>query len=230
MPHWGDVLYLIAMGEGVIDCDAIEPGSLGGKAFTKTVKIANEKFGAGIELGSKNGSSCNGTEAKMYQASASNELNNKPSNDEPPDKRPEIYVTHDVTAYVNQGIEALMGKPDLNLFQRDGMLVAIHEIPRKAKGEHEANPIVPRITVASDEYMQEMANQVAYWFKPDDRRKGRYRQASAPAAFVRFMKGRPSWPFRILTGVTPVPTIRRDGSIIETPGYDEATGLYYHPS
>ncbi len=32
-----------------------------------------------------------------------------------------------------------------------------------------------------------------------------------------------------LTGITPSPTMRRDGSIIVRPGYDRATGLYYDP-
>jgi hypothetical protein len=35
------------------------------------------------------------------------------------------------------------------------------------------------------------------------------------------------WPFPPLAGVVEVPTLRPDGSILATPGYDRATGLFY---
>jgi hypothetical protein len=37
-------------------------------------------------------------------------------------------------------------------------------------------------------------------------------------------------PFPPLLGLVEVPTLRADGSILDTPGYDEATGLYYWPA
>ena len=42
---------------------------------------------------------------------------------------------------------------------------------------------------------------------------------------------RGKWPgMPSLVGVTEVPVMRDDGSIVEEPGYDEVTGLYYAPS
>lgn len=38
------------------------------------------------------------------------------------------------------------------------------------------------------------------------------------------------WPFPPLRGVIEAPTIRPDGTVITTPGYDEATKLYYAPT
>ena len=38
------------------------------------------------------------------------------------------------------------------------------------------------------------------------------------------------WRFPMITGIVDAPTLRPDGSVIETPGYDEATGLLYKPS
>jgi hypothetical protein len=38
------------------------------------------------------------------------------------------------------------------------------------------------------------------------------------------------WRLPIVTGIVDAPTLRPDGSIIEAPGYDPATGLLYKPS
>jgi hypothetical protein len=40
----------------------------------------------------------------------------------------------------------------------------------------------------------------------------------------------PSWPFPALKGIVEVPVLRNDGSILEIPGYDSATRLYYRPA
>jgi hypothetical protein len=39
-----------------------------------------------------------------------------------------------------------------------------------------------------------------------------------------------TWPFPVITGVVEVPTLRRDGTILDTPGYDSDTQLVYIPS
>jgi hypothetical protein len=122
-----------------------------------------------------------------------------------------------------------MDKPDLNLFQRDGVLVSIQAIPRKARGEHEANPTIPRIVSTTDDYIREHATQAADWYAPD-RRSGKYKLTAAPGAFAKYLRGQMSWPFKILSGITLTPTLRRNGSVITEPGYDAATGLYYYPS
>ena len=38
------------------------------------------------------------------------------------------------------------------------------------------------------------------------------------------------WPFRPLIPLIEAPTMRPDGTVIDTPGYDRATRLYYHPA
>lgn len=38
------------------------------------------------------------------------------------------------------------------------------------------------------------------------------------------------WPFRPLISLIEAPTLRPDGTVIEKPGYDPATRLYYHPA
>jgi hypothetical protein len=38
---------------------------------------------------------------------------------------------------------------------------------------------------------------------------------------------RPSWPFPSIRGLIEAPTLRRDGSILDKPGFDDASGLMY---
>jgi hypothetical protein len=40
----------------------------------------------------------------------------------------------------------------------------------------------------------------------------------------------PNWDFPTLSSVVSTPVLRKDGTILITPGYDEASGLYYRPS
>ena len=43
----------------------------------------------------------------------------------------------------------------------------------------------------------------------------------------RIAANRGSWPFHELVGIEFAPTLRRDGSLVDKPGYDEATGLLF---
>lgn len=41
--------------------------------------------------------------------------------------------------------------------------------------------------------------------------------------------GRRDWPLQPLRGIVTAPVVRPDATILATPGYDQATGLYMHP-
>ncbi|WP_329292898.1 bifunctional DNA primase/polymerase [Streptomyces pseudovenezuelae] len=41
--------------------------------------------------------------------------------------------------------------------------------------------------------------------------------------------GRRDWPLQPLRGIVTAPVVRPDGSLVQAPGYDRATGLYMHP-
>ncbi|MEK0430304.1 MAG: hypothetical protein RL139_108, partial [Gemmatimonadota bacterium] len=50
------------------------------------------------------------------------------------------------------------------------------------------------------------------------------------ALVVNALLARGQWPLRHLTAVSETPILRPDGSILQTPGYDVATGYVYRPS
>lgn len=55
------------------------------------------------------------------------------------------------------------------------------------------------------------------------------KQIAVPELIAKTLVARPSPGFRSLTAVIRTPTLRPDGSILEAPGFDAQTGLYYLP-
>lgn len=51
-----------------------------------------------------------------------------------------------------------------------------------------------------------------------------------PESLARAIVNRGRWPFPKLRGIVEVPVLRKDGTILDRPGYDPASELYYHPA
>ena len=77
-------------------------------------------------------------------------------------------------------------------------------------------------------HLTELASTVARWETYDGRRKAWRHTLPHDKALDAFL-ARGQWPFPALSGVITAPTLRPDGSVLEQPGYDAATGLYYDP-
>ncbi len=145
----------------------------------------------------------------------------------------QVHVDHDLTRYVDESIVILRG--DESMFERAGALVRI----RGAAGKRNRTPVqrelgAPMIEQYPVPSMREQLIRRTYFFEigelEDD--KGNVSKVDVdvpiPADLVRTLRARGRWPgVRPLTGIVTAPTLRADGSILQTPGYDEASGLYY---
>jgi hypothetical protein len=58
---------------------------------------------------------------------------------------------------------------------------------------------------------------------------GSEKHINVPKNIVDYLYAHPNLPFPILDGITEVPVLRKDGTILDRHGYDEATRMYYHP-
>src|SRR5262249_34741723 len=87
----------------------------------------------------------------------------------------------------------------------------------------------PVMVEAQASYLEELATQAARWEKFDKRaRKGQeWVEVTPPSRFVQTLLARPAWPFPLLEGIIHSPTLRPDGSVLDQPGYDAETGLYF---
>ena len=119
-------------------------------------------------------------------------------------------------------------------FQRNHQLVQVIRTPEAKEGEgikrERGSPLIRTVQPPT---LREIVTCVARWraFKTDRSGNTRIVNAHPPAWSVNDDPGRGQWAgIRHLVGVVEVPTSRRDESVIEEPGYDDATGLLYLPT
>ncbi len=77
-------------------------------------------------------------------------------------------------------------------------------------------------------YLSEVIGKISTWWKFDER-KGDWTPKDSPDKVSKTLIARRQWELPVLAGIIQAPTLRADGSILETPGYDEETGLYFNP-
>ncbi|HWV39249.1 MAG TPA: hypothetical protein VN033_12340 [Vulgatibacter sp.] len=147
------------------------------------------------------------------------------------DGRTEIEIVTDEHVVNDAAVAALANDPDL--YQRGGMLVRIEsgDGGRKVRGI-ESPPDTPRIVRLPDASLREALTRRARFVRvkvadgvPTTT------PAHPPDWVVRAVAARGTWDgIRHLAGVVETPVLRPDGTILDSPGYDEATGLVYRPT
>jgi hypothetical protein len=147
------------------------------------------------------------------------------------DNRPEIEITPDEHLVNDQAVQALAA--DQAIFQRGGLLVHIQhdDGPKTLKGiQRPANR--PRIAVIREPSLRERLTEVARFVKRRESEDGEeIIQVHPPAFCTSAVAARGQWPnIRHIEGVISSPILRSDGTVLQTPGYDTVTGLYYEPT
>jgi putative DNA primase/helicase len=143
-----------------------------------------------------------------------------------PRHRPLIELadgTLDKTVDASQRVLAVAG----NIFQRGGRLVRTIRTaePTATRGLRRSAGALVIAPVTADWLRLELARHAG--FTKFDGRTDSWRPKDCPievAAAIIANAG--AWPFPVLAGVVTAPTLRPDGSTVETPGYDAASGLY----
>lgn len=136
---------------------------------------------------------------------------------------PEIRIGPDERRIVDEAIVALAH--DQGLYQRAGALV--HVVRDAAPAKLRVSGSGPRIAAVEMPNLRERLAEVATWRRGGDEPK----PVHPPDWVVKAVAARRQWPgVRPLEGVIESPTLRADGSVLQTPGYDEPSGLVYSPS
>lgn len=137
------------------------------------------------------------------------------------DEREEIVITEELADVADKAAAALAH--DGAIYQRGGALVHV-VTPTAAPGTTPA-PAIRELPIS---ILHVRLAQVVRWLKLNAR--GDYKRAPVPAAIVSAVHARGQWDaVRPLVGVLTAPTIRPDGSVLQAPGYDEATALLFWP-
>ncbi len=136
---------------------------------------------------------------------------------------PKIIVNNrhlrDMTADALGALEAANTPPAV--FVRSGRLVRIQD-------DENGTPV---ITTLTDNHVKGRLARVADCVKVyKDKNEVREARVSPPDVVVRDIQALDRFPFPPLEAVVETPVVRPDGTIFDTPGYDPATRLYYHPA
>jgi hypothetical protein len=143
--------------------------------------------------------------------------------------RPTIQLDTELSRWTDEGQTALLTLTKANgapiLYQRARRIVLIATGVKPPRWLHRP-PDAPVIIEASDAALYELAGMAATWQKWDKRTE-EWVTILPPKLFVSTLLGRPFSPFPVLEGIVCSPTLRPDGSLLDTPGYDPDTGLYF---
>ncbi|KYF87535.1 hypothetical protein BE17_07265 [Sorangium cellulosum] len=146
-----------------------------------------------------------------------------------PDDRPVIrFVPAELPGAIEQGIAALRADPDL--YQRENVLVHVTNAPDAGPSGGDPAGSSPQIHPIALDTLRERLTRRARWLRLDGR-TGEWKPTAAPDHVVRGILTRKHWPgIRHLTGILEAPSLRPDGTVIDRPGYDDATGFLYAPN
>jgi hypothetical protein len=130
-----------------------------------------------------------------------------------------------VIAQAEEALAASTGTP--RLFQRSHMLVLVQPAEPTPKDRIQRATGAPVIRVCPASTLRYCLAQAATWFAE----RGKRLEQSMPQPWVvDTLLDLGNWPhLPVLTGIITAPTLRPDGTVLATPGYDQATGLYYAP-
>jgi phage/plasmid primase-like uncharacterized protein len=138
----------------------------------------------------------------------------------------EIVVGTDESRVVDEAIEALATRD--SVYQRGGCLVEVLRDKAKLLGVCVADT-APRIANIRLPRLQELLSESAEWRQPGGE-EAEDKPIHPPLWVTKAVDARGQWPgIRPIVGIIETPTIRPNGTILQSVGYDPQTGFVYQP-
>ena len=151
---------------------------------------------------------------------------NNTDNDKPPERRAIGLLGGRIEQNLDEIEEALL-EQRIGIFQRNGALV----LPGTVSIEVRDGEIIEAagLVEVSAGSLVEIITSAAMLGKFDARSRRPILINCPPQIADAYIKRKGRWGLRSLTGIINAPTLRPDGSLLDKPGYDAATGLLYIP-
>ena len=151
---------------------------------------------------------------------------------EQPYVHPRIQLRKGLLHQAVDQAEQILIEGNHGIFQRCGMLVRL--IPIASKPVREEGVIKPSyesimISEVDSTYLTEVLGIAGNWTRYDKTREGNI-PIDCPETIGKKLIARKKWGLPVLIGVIHAPTLCRDGTILQEPGYDEESGLFFYPS
>lgn len=130
---------------------------------------------------------------------------------------------------VDAAEKLLAQHPEHHFYQRGGELVRVIKRPAKKGSSANATHETTVIVGVEQAYLILTLTRLGNFIKFDGHSKG-IKAIDCTEKIARSVISKQEWPFLpVLHGITTIPTMRIDGSIIDEPGYDERSGLLFIP-
>jgi putative DNA primase/helicase len=143
---------------------------------------------------------------------------------------PSVKIIPGAIPIMTTQAEALLMNDRVGIFQRAGQLVRIIIEAIKPKSNDAIKRPEDALVITSVDaiYLAEILSKLAKWEKYDQRLND-WKPKDCPDKVAKTLLARREWDLPVLSGIIQAPTLRPDGSILEIPGYDKATGLFFNP-
>jgi putative DNA primase/helicase len=142
------------------------------------------------------------------------------------EEKPNIRVVAGELGRIVDAAEVALIRANRGLYQRDGAIVFISYTPAKTS-RGEATTTIQILERQEHALIVDMAE--AATFERFDKRAKKWVAADPPILAVKALRehGLGKFRFPTLHGVITAPTLRADGTVISSQGYDAATGLFF---
>jgi hypothetical protein len=138
---------------------------------------------------------------------------------------PNIVIDVDEERVNDEAVAALATHPEV--YRRGSELVQIATDPGRPGKAVRRQPGSPRIVILKPATIREMLASRACWLRWEEKKLV---LIHPPGWSVAAVAQRAGWPgVRLLEAVVETPVLRADGTVLEAPGYDAETGLYFKP-
>lgn len=132
---------------------------------------------------------------------------------------------------IDQAENILLDRRPYEVFERGGKLfwlTKVRDAPSRAKDKVKRDPDSVILEPLSPHYLLDLLGRTMSFQKQDT--EGSLRDVDPPMKLaLRYLESSKPWGVHVLTSIIHAPTIWRDGTVVHRPGYDRATGLYFHP-
>lgn len=140
------------------------------------------------------------------------------------DSRPTILVIDGSQHEDVDAAEQALLNSQIEIFQRGDALVRPVRLTETTGLREDAEPV--RLLEVSEDWLLETFSRVAR-FRKSKGRTGQAHTINCPSHVVKMYLARvAAWRVPVLKALVHAPTLRHDGSIIDRPGYDAASGVY----
>jgi hypothetical protein len=161
---------------------------------------------------------------------------------QPPEASPTLITSNDRREIIissNQAADgdeviATLAELDHGLYQRSGYLCRIANVARVERTSEGERPVErPCIVDENKDSFPDRVARLINFVRPKEKNGETVyvSQSSPPKHVIAGVLARREYPgVRVIESVVEAPMMRADGSILDAPGYDAKTGLYYAPS